>query len=320
MDNIKGLSDLMVVGGQSHPVLVASICKHLGVAPIPVEFGTYANTNQWVQIGKSVREHPVFIVQTSCEPVDFNIIQTALLIDAAARASADKITLIAPYFPYVRSDKKDKPRISIAAQLMCNVFTQAAGAFRLLAVELHSAQVQGFAKVFDNLHAGEFFCQSLKEQEMLETDNNFVVVAPDRGGATLNGNLAQKMNLPLAGMFDKKRLGTHEVKIRLVADLEDIRGKNIIMFDDEILTATTITEDANYLIEVGAQSVRACAFHGVFAPGAIEKIEESPLSEVIVTNSIPQTKDGKIRVVDISELLADAIFKIYTRGSLSELF
>lgn len=318
----KGLKGLKIFGGSSHPELTQKICERLGVPPIPVDCGTYPNENQWVHIKATVREHPVFIVQTSCPPVDFHIIQTALLIDAAARASADKITLVAPYFPYVRSDKKDQPRISIAAQLMCDIFTKAAGAYRLLSVELHNAPVQGFAKVFDNLHAGRFFCEALKEQGVLKTDGNFVVVAPDKGGAPLNGNLAQKMGLPFGGMFDKKRLDSYNVKLNLVADPGDIRGKNVIMFDDEILTATTIAEDANYLLEkAGVRSVYACAFHGVFAQGAIERIENSALSSVIVTNTIPQKgSNKKVRVVDISELLTEAIKRIYQGKPLSVLF
>lgn len=315
------LKDIKVLGGESHPELTQKICRHLNVKPVPVEFGRYPNDDQWVWIKKTVREQMVFIVQTSCPPVDFYLMQTAMLSDAASRSSADKINVVAPYFPYVRSDKKDKPRISITAQLVCEMF-KAAGAYRLLSVELHSAQVQGFSKVFDNLHAGRFFCETLKEQGLLETSDNLVVVAPDKGGAPLNGNLAQKMGLPLVGMFDKKRVDSYNVKVNLVADPADIRDKNIVMFDDEILTATTICEDADYLIQkAGARSVHACAFHGVFAPGAIKRIEESSLNSVIVTNTIPQNhKSQKVKIVDISLLLAEAIKIIYLKRSLSALF
>lgn len=318
----KDLKDLKIFGGSSHPELVDLICKQLDVEAVPVYSDTYPNENQWVRIGESIRGHPVFIIQTSCLPVDRNIIQMLLLIDAARRGSAEQITAVCPYFPYVRSDKKDEPRISIAAQLMCEMI-QAAGAERIVAIELHSPQVQGFAKIFDNLHAGSRFCEALQGKLEIKDVNQFrqefVVVSADIGRDKLNKNLAKKMGLRFAATIDKERVDTHKVEGTIIGD---VKGKNVLIFDDEILTGSTVINAARLLLEEGeAKNVHACAFHGVFAPGAIERIENSPLNSVIVTNTIPQkTAGNKIKIVDISGLLADTIKKIYLKESVSALF
>ena len=311
------LLDLKIIGGASHPDLVNGICKHLNITPIATEFGIYPNDNQWVKIKDNIREHKVFIVQTSYAPVDHFLMQAMMLVDAAARASADRITLVTPYFPYVRSDKKDEPRIAITASLVCKML-EAAGVYRFLAMDLHSAQIQGFATVFDNLYGGSCLCDAVRGL----VNDGCVVVAPDIGSAKLNRKLAVRAGIKFAGMFDKERVDSYNVNLRLVADPKTIEGKHVFSFDDEILTGGTGMECASYLKkQVGAASFSLCAFHGILPGGTVGRIEDSDIDQIIVTNSIPQHHhSSKIIVVDIAPLLAEAIKRIYLGESLSELF
>ncbi len=318
------IKDLRFIIGQSHPALGRKICGHLGIEPVEVDFGVYPEGNQWVQIKQNVRERKVVILQTSCPPVDFNVIQGALLIDAACRASADRITYLAPYFPYVRQDKKDRGRIAIGAKLVCDIFTEAAGAYRLCAVTLHSDPIQGFAKPFDNIKPDKCFCQALQEQVGLAINNDtWVVLAPDNGSSKINSRAARRLGLSYVGLIDKQRTGDEEVEIiNLIADPEKIRGKKVLMFDDEIQSAGTAITDANYLFEIiGAQEVHFCAIHGILTEGSLERINGSRLTSVIVTNTIAQKNHSdKIKIVDISEHLAHCVRNIYLGESVSALF
>lgn len=315
MNNLK---DLKIIGGSSHLDLTSKICQHLGIAPVGIEYGKYPNDDQWVRISGSVRKKEVFIIQTAVPPVDYHLMQLLMLVDAAHRGSAKEITVITPYFFYVRSDKKDEPRISITAQLVCEL-VKSAGADRIVSVELHTPQVQGYFKVFDNLQAGKFLCSAFYDQHILQ-DGDFAVIAPDKGGTTLNGDIAAKRNFPLIGFFDKKRIDSNKVKVNFIGDPKDVKGKKIIMFDDEILTGGTLITDASELKKMGAEEIYGCAFHGIFAGDAIANIEKSDLTGVIVTNTLPQVLNSRVRVVDISELLAEAIRRIYLGESVSELF
>jgi len=318
------IEDLRFIVGQSHPELGRKICDHLGIKPVEVDFGVYPEGNQWVQIKKNVRERRVIILQTSCPPVDFHVIQGALLIDAARSASADKITYLAPYFAYVRQDKKDRGRIPIGAKLMCDIFTKAAGAYRLGAVTLHSDTIQGFANVFDNLKPNRYICSALQEQSDLGINRDgWIVLAPDNGSSKMNSRMAQRLGLSYVGLIDKQRTGDEEVEIiNLIADPEKIRGKKVLMFDDEIQSGGTAETVADYLVkEIGVQEVHFCAVHGVFTKGSLERINASSLTKVIVTNTIPQKHNGgKIIVIDISKYLANCIKNIYLGESVSALF
>ncbi len=312
------LGALKIISGSSHKEFAKEICNHMAAELSEIETVHFSNQNMLVRILDNVREADIFVIQTSCPPVSDNVLETCLLLDALKHSSAARVTAVLPYFPYVRSDKKDQPRVSIAAKLMARMF-QTAGADKFLLMELHSHQIQGFFDVpVDQLLAVDVFCDYLRLQDL----SNYIIVAADVGEAKHLGRYANRLNLPMA-IIDKRRIGNTDtvVPTHLIGDVTD---KNCLLIDDEIASGGTLCKAADFLKEKGANSVRAAVVHPVLSGNAIEKINASSLDELIVTNTIPlenKTKlCPKITVLSVAPLFAKAIQRIHNGDSISVLF
>ena len=307
-----------VISGTAHPELAKDICKHLGGDLCRTTVVRFSNENMLVQIDENVREADVFVIQPSCPPVSDGIIELLMTIDALKHASAGRITAVLPYFPYARSDKKDRPRVSITARLMADLL-QTAGADRILTMNLHSPQVQGFFRVpVDQLQAAPILCDYLRESRSLA---NYVLVAGDVGESKDAGNYAARLDLPIA-IVDKRRSGDDEVA-RAVNLIGDVKGKVALIVDDEVASGGTLVEAARFVLEHGAVAVEACAVHPVLSGKAIERIEASPLRQLVVTDTIPlpeRKRIAKIQVRSVARLFADAIRAIHDGSSVSRLF
>ncbi len=308
---------LKIFSGTSNPALAQEICEYVGVPLGRCEITRFANDNIFVRILENVRERDVFVVQTSCPPVNDRLMELLLMIDALRSASAARITAVMPYYPYARSDKKDQPRISIAARLVGDLVATA-GADRILTMNLHSDQTHGFFSIpADHLTAAPILAEYYKEKGI----ENFVVVAPDAGSAKRAGIYASLMNAPLA-IGDKRRIGNTD-QTKIVSIVGDVKGKNAIVFDDEIDTAGSLMEIVNMLKAEGAENVYAAACHGVFSDPAIERIRKMPVEEVAVTNTVPlgpTKKIGKITVLSVAQLFGEAIKRIHLGESVGALF
>jgi ribose-phosphate pyrophosphokinase len=271
-----------------------------------------------VQINENVREADVFVIQPSCPPVSDGIVELLMTIDALKHASAGRITAVLPYFPYARSDKKDRPRISITARLMADL-VQTAGADRILTMNLHSPQVQGFFRIpADQLQAAPILCDYLRESRDL---TNYVLVAGDVGESKDVGHYATRLDLPIA-IVDKRRSGDDEVA-RAVNLIGDVKGKVALIVDDEVASGGTLVEAARFVLGRGAVAVEACVVHPVLSGKAIERIEASPLRQLVVTDTIPlsaRKRIAKIQVRSVARLFADAIHAIHDGSSVSRLF
>ena len=311
------LGNLKIISGSSHKKFALDICEHMACELSPIETVFFSNQNMLVKILDNVREEDVFVIQSSCPPVSDNIMETFLLLDALKHSSAARVTAVLPYYPYVRSDKKDQPRISIAAKLMARLL-QTAGADRFLLMELHSHQIQGFFDVpVDQLLAVDVFCNYLKKQDL----SDFVIVAADVGEAKHLGRYANRLNLPMA-IIDKRRMGNSDTVIptHLIGDVED---KHALIIDDEVASAGTLCKAADFLKENGARTIRAAVVHPVLGGNALEKINSSSLDELIVTNTIPLDEKTnickKITVLSVAPIFAKAIQRIHNGDSVSVL-
>jgi ribose-phosphate pyrophosphokinase len=277
----------------------------------------FANDNLKVRINESVRGDDVFLIQTSQPPVNDLLMETLQAIDALKHASAGRITAVLPYYPYVRSDKKDEPRISISARLVADLL-QTAGADRILTMNLHSPQIQGFFSVpADHILSGKLIIEYFKKRDL----SNAVVVSPDAGSAKRAALYARKLNLPLA-IMDKRRFDDND-DARIYHVIGEVQGKDVLIFDDEIATAGSMIEAEKALRRMGVNSIRAFAVHGVFAGPAIERLKHSSFDEVVTTNTITiseEKKWDKLTILDVAPLFADAISHIHYGESLSSLF
>lgn len=308
---------LKVFAGQSNRPLAEEICGYLDLPLGKVEIIEFKNENLFVKIGENVRECDVFVIQTSTSPVNTRIIELLLMIDALKHASAARVTAVLPYFPYVRSDKKDQPRISIAARLMVDLI-EAAGADRVLTMNLHSFQIQGFFRIpADHLLATPVLIDYFRNTDI----SNSVVVAPDAGSAKRAEKYARLLELPLA-IVDKRRTGNRDQVISKNI-IGDVKNKRAIIFDDEISTAGSLVNTAELLAEQQVTDIRAGVIHPVLCGDAVERIQNSIISEVVVTNTIPvegEKKIDKIRVLSVAEMFAKAIRRIHNGESVSVLF
>ncbi len=309
---------IRIIGGSAHPEFTKKLCLHLGVAPCKTSVVRFSNENILVQIEENVRETDAFVIQSSCSPVSDNILELLIAIDALKHASARRVTAVLPYFPYARSDKKDRPRISITARLMADLL-EAAGADRVLTMDLHSPQVQGFFRIpADQLKAAPLICDHLRRTRDL---TDYVLVAGDVGEAKEIGAYANRLNLPIA-IVDKRRDGDDE-KPRAVNLIGDVERKRALIVDDEVASGGTMLEATTFLLRHGAISVEAAAVHPVLSGQAIQRIEASPLRSLVVTDSIPLNPDKQIDMIEVcsvSELFANAIRAIHNGSSISELF
>ncbi len=308
---------LKVFAGASHPRLAEDICYLLDIPLGRSRSVKFSNENLMIQIEENVRECDVFVIQTSASPVNEGIMELLIMIDALKHASAARVTAVLPYFPYARSDKKDKPRISITARLMADLL-MTSGADRVLTMDLHSPQIQGFFRIpVDQLKAVRTICDHYLQRGLLD---DYVLVAGDAGEAKELGAYANRLNLPMA-IVDKRRYGDDE-KPRAVNVIGEVEGKRCLIVDDEVASGGTLIEAAQFLMKRGARGVEATCVHPVLSGNAVQRIVESPISEIVVTDSIP-THDkvfDKLHVLPIAPLFAKAIRRIHEGDSVSELF
>jgi ribose-phosphate pyrophosphokinase len=309
------MDGLKVFAGSSHPVLTQEICKCLGIAPGIVTTTRFSNENLKVKIEENVREQDVFVVQTAAPPLSENLVELLILLDALRHASARRVTAVLPYFPYARSDKKDEPRISITARLMADLLATA-GTNRVLTMDLHSPQIQGFFSMpADQLTAVPVLCERLREEGVAGA----VVVATDVGETKDAGHFARRLDLPIA-IINKRRSGDDE-RAEAVAVIGDIEGKRCLLVDDEIATGGSIFSATDFLLDHGALSVSAAVVHPVLSGRAIERLAASRLERLLVTNTIPlRHAPAKVEVLSVAPLLAEAITRIHDGRSVSALF
>lgn len=310
--------DIKIFSGSAHPELAQAICSHIGLPLGRSCVIRFSNENMLVQIEENVREVDVFVVQPSCPPVSDGIIELLITIDALKHASAQRITAVIPYFPYARSDKKDRPRISITARLMADLL-QMAGANRVLTLDLHSPQVQGFFRIpVDQLLAAPIICDYLAANKDLR---NYVLVAGDIGEAKGVEAYAHRLHLPVA-IVDKRRYGDDESP-RAVNLIGEVAGKTALIVDDEIASAGTVLEAARFLAEKQAVAIEAAAVHGILSGRAIERLVQSPIRSLFVTDSVPippAKRIEKLTVLSVASLFATAIKAIHDGDSVSALF
>src|ERR1700720_1064947 len=308
---------LKIFTGNANPALAAKICAAMGCTLGAASVEPFSDGEIRLQILENVRGADVFVVQPTCTPVDRHIIELLLMIDALRRASAERITAVLPYYGYARQDRKDKPRMPISARLIANLI-QRAGADRVLTLDLHAAQIQGFFDVpVDHLFAApvmlEYF-ESIGRRDM-------TVVSPDAGGVERARAFAKHMNAPLA-IIDKRRTDVNVAEVMNI--IGDVEGRHCLIVDDLIDTGGTLVKGAEALLKQGATSVIACATHAVLSGSAVQRIEASQISEVVVTNSIPLSEEAKrctrIKTLSVAPLLARAIQSIHEDGSVSTLF
>lgn len=310
--------DIKIFSGSAHPALGQAICTHLGLPLGRSRLVRFSNENMLVQIEENVREADVFVVQPSCPPVSDGLVELLITLDALKHASAGRITAVLPYFPYARSDKKDRPRISITARLMADLL-QTAGANRVLTMDLHSPQVQGFFRIpVDQLLAAPIICDYLVATKNLR---DYVIVAGDIGEAKGAEVYAHRLRLPLA-IVDKRRDGDDE-QPKAVHLIGDVADKTALIVDDEIASAGTVIEAARFVATRGAAAIEAAAVHGILSGRAIERLAGSLLRSVVVTDSVPvppAKRSDKLTVLSVAPLFAAAIKAIHHGDSVSALF
>ena len=312
-----GFGELKVFSGSAHPQLAGEIADFLGVALGRARLHRFPDTEVSFQIDENIRGTDVFIIQPTCAPVDSHLMELMIMTDAFRRSSAARITAVIPYYGYARQDRKDKPRVPISAKLVANVLT-AAGVNRVLCMDLHKAQIQGFFDLpVDHLFAAPVIIDYLSRQSY----EKLTIVAPDAGGAERARAYAKRLDAELA-VIDKRRSedGTAEV----MNVIGEVGGRTCVIADDIIDTAGTIQKAAHALMESGAERVLACAIHGVLSGPAIERIEKAPIDKLIITNTIPLTaeraKCQKILQLPVGRLLGQAIRSIHEETSVSSLF
>ena len=313
--NIHG-KDIKIFACNSNIPLAEKIAAQLGLPLTKCEVGTFSDGEITVSIGESVRGSDVFIVQSTCTPVNNNLMELLIMIDAMKRASAGRITAVMPYFGYARQDRKSKSRDPISAKLVADLIT-AAGADRVLTMDLHAAQIQGFFNIpLDHLEGMPILSQYIERKEL----EDLVIVSPDLGSVNRARKIANRLDVPIA-IIDKRRPKPNVSEIMNI--IGDIKDKNLLIIDDIIDTAGTLCNAANALKERGAKSVRACATHGILSGPAVDRIRDSALDELILLDTIPlaaEKKLSKIKVESVAPIFAQAIQRIYADQSVSTLF
>jgi len=309
------VDNIALISGTANPALSESISEYLDHGLCDVDITRFSDGEIQVEINENIRGRDVFIIQPTSPPGD-NILELLILIDACYRASATRITAVIPYYGYARQDRKDRPRVPISAKLIANLL-ETSGAHRVLAFELHAAQIQGFFDIqVDNLFATPVFLEYISDRKF----NDLTVVSPDVGGIKMGRAFAKKLGAKLA-IVDKRRMTPDASEVMNI--IGNVSGSDIIIFDDIISTAGTITQAAKALKKQGAGKVIAVAAHPVLSGEALKRLNESCIEEVVVTNSIPFDRYddcGKVKVVDISALLGEAIMRIHKEESISILF
>jgi len=310
------MDELRVFTGNAHPALAQAVTEYLGIPLGKSEVFQFSNENIFVRILENVRERDIFVIQPTCSPVNKNLVELLIMIDALKRASAERITAVIPYYAYGRSDNKDQPRVPITARLVADLLT-VAGANRMLTVDLHSAQIQGFF----NIPVDELTALYVLSDYFKKNFDNLVVVATDIGISKRARDLAARLNAPLA-IIEKRRLGNVDrtEALNVIGDVED---KIALTVDDEIDTAGSLINAVSILLERGAKEVYACCSHPIFSGPAIQRIAASPIKEVVTTDTIPVDGDkklDKITVLPMAPLLGEAIQRIHSGQSIGAMF
>ena len=309
--------ELKIFSGRAHPALAQEICAYLGIALGHLTLYNFSDGEDYCQIDENVRGADVFVVQPTSSPVNDHVMELLILLDAFRRSSASRITAVIPYFGYARQDKKDKPRVPIAAKLMADLLT-AAGADRILTMDLHAAQIQGFFNIpVDHLFAAPVLLDAIRKLSL----DDLVIVSPDVGGMTRARAIAKRLDASLA-VIDKRRTGKNETEILNVVG--DVEAKDVLILDDIVDTAGTLVQAEAALRQGGAKRTYAAAVHGVFSGPALERIEGSGLQSLLVTNTIPVewavARSPRIRPLSVAPLLGEAIQRIHDGASVSSLF
>jgi ribose-phosphate pyrophosphokinase len=308
---------LKIFSGSSNPGLAREICEHVDVHPGRLTINRFSNENIKVKVEENVRGDDVYVVQTSCPPVNDNLVELLILIDALKYASAARITAILPYYPYVRSDKKDEPRISITARLVADLL-ETAGADRILTMTLHAPQIVGFSRIpVDQLIATPLIADYFQRRNLTD----YIVVAPDVGRAKEAEVYARRLDLPMA-IIDKRRYSDDEKAVAKYM-FGEVEGKNALLFDDEVLSGGSMLQAIHIIKEHGARRVFAGCVHGIFSSSAIGKIVDSPIEEFVTTNTIPHPPERlgpKFTVLSVARMFGDAIKAIHQGDSVSKLF
>ena len=312
--------DIKIFAGSSNKRLAEAICKEMGMELGNAEVGAFSDGENFVSIYETVRGSDVFVVQSTCAPVNDNLMEMLIMIDALKRASAGRITAVMPYFGYARQDRKTKPRDPISAKLVANLITRA-GADRVLTMDLHASQIQGFFDIpVDNLLGNPIFTRHFAERFGDDVDGT-MVVSPDVGSVARARAFAQKLGLGLA-IVDKRRQKANSSEVMNI--IGDVRGKRVILFDNMVDTGGSLCGAAQALVELGgATEVYACASHGVLSGPAVDRIEKSVIKEVIFLDTVPARSDvkcDKIKYLSVAHMFAEAIERIYEEVSVSKLF
>jgi ribose-phosphate pyrophosphokinase len=311
------LTNLKIFAGNSNLPLAEEMCRCFNTSLGKAKVGTFSDGEIMVEIQENVRGTDVFIIQSMCVPVNDHLMELLIMIDAMKRASAERITATIPYYGYARQDRKVAPRVPISAKLIADLLT-AAGADRVLTIDLHAGQIQGFFNIpVDNLFATPVLIEYLREQYQ----DDLVIVSPDAGGVERARAIAKRLGASLA-IIDKRRDRPNESQVMNV--IGDIVNKTTLIMDDMVDTAGTLTQAADALAERGAKSVSACCIHPVLSGSSIEKINKCSLKELVVTDTIPLCNKtqytNKIKVISVGNLLAEAIKRIHDNDSVSSLF
>ncbi len=311
------LDELKVFTGNGHPELAESVCNYLDIPLGQAEVFKFANDNTFVRIRENIRQRDVFIIQPTCYPVNDNLMELLIMIDACKRASAGRITAVIPYYGYGRTDKKDQPRVPITARLVADLLT-AAGADRMLTVDLHAGQIQGFFNIpVDELTTLPIMANYFAAKEL----QDLVVVAVDIGISKKARDMAERLGAPLA-IIEKRRTGNDD-RNETMNVIGEVEGKIALTFDDEIDTGGTVVNAAKALSEQGVKEVYCCVTHPVLSKNAAELMANSQFKEVVVSDTIPmpnEKRNGKFTVLSVAPLLGEAIYRIHKGNSVGDLF
>ena len=304
-----------VFTGNANPNLANAICDYLKISLGQADVFQYSNENIFVRVQENIRQRDVFVTQSLSSPVNTSLVEMLIMIDAAKRASAGRITAVIPYYAYGRTDKKDQPRVPITARLLADLITTA-GADRVLTMDLHAAQIQGFFNIpVDELTALTVLCEYFQEKAL----ENLVVVATDLGISKRARGMAERLNAPLA-IIEKRRVEGQPETMNLIGE---VKGKTVLIFDDEIDTGGSLLAAAQTLEREGAKEIYSCATHGVLSGEAPKQLANSPIKEVVLTDTIPipiEKRDGKLTILSVAPLFGEAISRIHNGESVGALF
>ncbi len=312
-------SNLKIFSGNANKPLAKEIVTHLGIPEGKIYVGRFADGEIEVKIEENVRGTDCFVIQPTCPPVNEHLMELLIIIDALKRASAERITAVIPYFGYARQDRKTESRVPITSKLVANLLV-AAGAQRILSIDLHAGQIQGFFDIpVDHLFATPVFLEYFRNHPDFVNKDSVVVISPDAGGVERARAFAKRLDVSLA-IVDKRRPSVNQAEVMNI--IGDVKNKTVIVFDDIIDTGGTLIKVAERLVSEGAKKIFAAATHAILSQNAHQKLYNSPVVETVVTNTVmlENKKTDKIKVLSVGKLLAEAIYRIHNNSSVSELF